>query len=376
MAEHAARDARVSVIIPCYNGESFIGRAIESVLSQTYRHLEVIVVDDGSRDRSEAVVGGFLSDPRVLLRLVGLIHGRKFDIVHSYLRTPGILARLAARGRNRPRIVVSERNTDLGFSLFRIMTERALAHSADALIANAEAVRATVERHVPAWRGCVSIVPNGVGWSQPSEHDLRAASELRREYVSDEEVLLGVVARVDEQKNPHLLMDALERLPSGVLEKVSVVWVGAWTNEALMSEIQNRLETTRLKSRVRFLGEVGHVRSLYLAMDGLLLTSSWEGFPNAVMEGLAHGVPVVSTDVGDVRHLVKDGESGWIVPPSDPEALATAIEGLVACGHEQRESMGAIGSAFVLANYSAEKLVERTMVVYEEVLTRRGGGSP
>jgi len=65
--EHTARDVRVSVIIPCYNGESFIGSAIESVLSQTYPYLEVIVVDDGSRDRSEAVVGGFLSDPRVVL---------------------------------------------------------------------------------------------------------------------------------------------------------------------------------------------------------------------------------------------------------------------------------------------------------------------
>ncbi len=67
MNEHAAKDVHVSVIIPCYNGESFVGSAIESVLSQTYGHLEVVVVDDGSRDGSETVVRGFLSDPRVVL---------------------------------------------------------------------------------------------------------------------------------------------------------------------------------------------------------------------------------------------------------------------------------------------------------------------
>ncbi|MFH1865072.1 MAG: glycosyltransferase [Candidatus Eisenbacteria bacterium] len=67
MGEPDARAPRVSTIIPCYNGERFIGKAIESVLGQTYRDLEVVVVDDGSSDGSLDVVGRYMSDGRVKL---------------------------------------------------------------------------------------------------------------------------------------------------------------------------------------------------------------------------------------------------------------------------------------------------------------------
>jgi glycosyltransferase involved in cell wall biosynthesis len=67
LAERDGSVPRVSVIIPCYNGERFVGDAIESVLDQTYRDLEVVVVDDSSTDGSPAVVRGYLSDGRVNL---------------------------------------------------------------------------------------------------------------------------------------------------------------------------------------------------------------------------------------------------------------------------------------------------------------------
>lgn len=67
MAERDGGAPRISAIIPCYNGERFVGDAIESVLGQSYRDLEVVVVDDGSADGSPAVVSGYLSDDRVKL---------------------------------------------------------------------------------------------------------------------------------------------------------------------------------------------------------------------------------------------------------------------------------------------------------------------
>ena len=113
------------------------------------------------------------------------------------------------------------------------------------------------------------------------------------------------------------------------------------------------------------------IRSVYLALEGLVLSSSWEGCPNAVLEGLAHGRPVISTDVGDVSEIVRPGESGWIVPPGDAKSLSAAIAELVSLPASRRAEMGKAGSAFVLDKYSAERLAERTLSVYRHVLDSR-----
>ena len=67
-----------------------------------------------------------------------------------------------------------------------------------------------------------------------------------------------------------------------------------------------------------FLGAREDVPRILKAADGFVLSSAWEGMPNTVMEAMASGLPVVATDVGDVRELVEDGVSGWVVPPGDP----------------------------------------------------------
>ena len=109
-------------------------------------------------------------------------------------------------------------------------------------------------------------------------------------------------------------------------------------------------------------------RTVYLAIDGLVLPSNREGFPNAVLEALAHGCPVIATDVGDVRLLVDHGKTGWVVPSNDPEALAVAIGEFADTPADMRGRMGEVGSAVVLKDYSVEELVRRTVEVYDRIL--------
>jgi len=83
----------------------------------------------------------------------------------------------------------------------------------------------------------------------------------------------------------------------------------------------------RLGARVRFLGAQPRpvALELFAAGDAVLLTSTWENFPHAVVEGLAAGTPVIATAVGGVAEVVTDGVNGLLVPPGDPHRLAEAI---------------------------------------------------
>jgi glycosyltransferase involved in cell wall biosynthesis len=310
-------------------------------------------------------------DPLVLLRLIRLIRRGGFDVVHSYLRTPGVLARVATSFRRRPVTIVSERNVDIGLSRRNLLLERALANSGDAMIANAEAIRQTVVKHIPEWRDRIHVVPNGIDWSEPTPQDLRGASRFRESMLGGRDLLIGTIARVEIQKNPHLLLDAIELLPADVRDRVRFVWVGAWTDRALVGAVRERLNAGELKGCLQLLEPTDRIRSVYLALDGLVLSSSWEGCPNAVLEGLAHGRPVISTDVGDVSEIVRPGESGWIVPPEDAKPLSAAIVELVSLPASRRAEMGQAGSAFVLDKYSVERLAERTLSVYRHVLDPR-----
>lgn len=315
-------------------------------------------------------------DLGVLVRLRGLLARERFDVLHSYLRTPGVLARVATLGRASPKVVVSHRNVNLGRSATRLVLERLLAPRADAFIANAEAVRDDLETLVPASRGRVYVVPNGILWTEPGDAVVAGAARLRAEWgASDENIILGVVGRVQRQKAPDFLLDALLALPEDVIRRVSVVWVGEPVDRALAAAVQGRLEALDRPLRWRFEAETRAVRSVYLAIDCLVLPSRWEGFPNAVLEALAHGVPVIATDVGDVRAIVEEGETGWIVPPEDVSMLASAIADLSELPASRRVEMGRRGAASVRGRYSVDHLVARTIDVYRRVLGARDEAS-
>ena len=107
----------------------------------------------------------------------------------------------------------------------------------------------------------------------------------------------------------------------------------------------------------------------YAAADVFCLPSWWEAMPLSVLEAMASGLPVVATDVGDVRQLVVDGETGYVVPARDPEQLAAALEKLMT-DPELRRRMGAAGRARAVELYSSSVMARQVSALYAEL--RRG----
>jgi glycosyltransferase involved in cell wall biosynthesis len=268
--------------------------------------------------------------------------------------------------------VVSERSTGLGQSRWRLTLERLLASRAEAFVVNSTAMADEVLSLIPQLRGRLFVVPNGVLWTEPTAEDVARAGSFREKHLGDAELLLLALSRLSREKGPDVLVEALARVADDTRARLRVLWMGACVDAELGREVQTRVEGGPLHGRVVFLPPTEDTTSAYLASDALVLPSRREGLPNVVLEALAHGRPVIASDVGDARLVIDGSGAGWLVPPDDPDALAGALNALVAAGEQRRKEMGVRGSAFVLREFSTERLVERTTAVYSSVLSGRG----
>ena len=130
--------------------------------------------------------------------------------------------------------------------------------------------------------------------------------------------------------------------------------------EALARELE-------LGDRVRFIGWNEDLPRLYATLDLCVLSSLNEGTPVAIIEAMAAGKPVAATAVGGVADVVRDGETGLLVPPRDIEALAGAIVRL-ARDPAERARMGAAGRQCAATRHSAEQLVTNLACLYRSAL--------
>lgn len=223
---------------------------------------------------------------------------------------------------------------------------------------------ASIEQHqalgFPADR-CV-FVPNGV------DCDLnRPKPELRNEVRAELDIeasapLIGMIARYHPQKDPGNLLKALtivkERLPD-----VRLIIAGErfdHENEPVLTAIAE----LDLVDRVQLLGRREDIPRLLAAIDVVALPSAWgEGFPNALGEAAAAGVPSVATDIGDAARVVGDG--GRIVPPRDSEALAAALTGILSLDPDERRQIGEVARQHITSHFELGVIAKRFAALHD-----------
>lgn len=135
------------------------------------------------------------------------------------------------------------------------------------------------------------------------------------------------VNRFIKLKNQLMLIKAFERIMDIYPEYV-VEFYGGDTGDGYLQNVMEYVDNHGLKDKIKFMGQVNHVSDKVRAASCYVITSDEEGLPNSLMEAMAMGVPVISTDFagGGARTLIKDGENGIIVPINDDEALARALQ--------------------------------------------------
>jgi len=369
--------ARIRVLFVVGN---FVVGGAERHLIELWRHLD--------RSRFEVTIacfrreGGFLAEAEALgwpihelrvgariydasglaalARLVRLVRAVRPHVVHGYLFGPNLLGALAGRIGGVPVIVVAKRNLDAFESRRQVRAQRLAHRLATHVTAVSEAVAdSVVALGVP--RARITVIPNGVDATRFAADPPAAAA--RAELGADSAPLVGSVGCLAARKDYATLLEALGRLARRGLDfRVALVGDGPER-----SALEARAAALGLAERVRFLGERERVERLLPGMDVFVLSSREEGIPNALLEAMAAGRPCVATAVGGTPEVLRDGATGWLVPPGSPEALAAALEeALTRPAEAQRRGQAARRA--VREELSIETMVRRHEDFYERAV--------
>lgn len=310
------------------------------------------------------------NDWATLGKLTRLFRERRYDIVHTHTSKAGILGRLAAK-RAGVSIVVHTPHGNIFDGYFspartRLFNqlERRAARWCDRII---ELTPGGIEQHLAIGIGrpdqFVHIF-SGIDFA-PFKTARQRRGEMRAKLgISEGAFVVAAVGRLEPVKGFTYLVASARALCRD-FDHVVFLHAGAGSLEAEL-----RSEAEPLGDAFRFLGWRGDVPEVMAACDALAVPSLNEGMGRVVLEAGAAGIPVVAARVGGLPDVVRDGETGWLVDPKSPEALAAGLERLIR-DPEQARVMGRAGHAHAVPDYSIERMVEKIEALYEELILEK-----
>ena len=211
----------------------------------------------------------------------------------------------------------------------------------------------------------IKVVQNGI-----DTDEYRPDSELRNAFrakmqLALETKVIGIVGRIDPQKDHHAFIEAVSLLPDHQKAEVAIVCFG-FRNEQEIQALREQVKSLGLEQRFIWLKRERSTVSVLNGLDILVSSSIAEGFSNVIAEGLAVGLPCVVTDVGDSKLIVS--EYGCVVPRKDPRALSDGISQML---QDSRLRSGAFSEAarnHIVRRFSIDTLVNNTETTLQRLI--------
>jgi glycosyltransferase involved in cell wall biosynthesis len=297
-------------------------------------------------------------------KLRRLISRFGYDIIHSHTSHAHTLAFLGSWGR-KTRLLVTRR---VDFSIFRHsfirLNDIKYRYMAHYYIAISHKIKDVLVRDgIP--EGRITVVHSGVNpkrFASIKADHLISEFKLRR----SEPVVLNV-AHLAGHKGQEYLVRAIPL----VLAKIPTARFFIVGGGMLMRELSNLAHSLKLNRNLILTGFRNDVGAFYHIADLFVMSSVQEGLGTAVLDAMALGKPVVATHSGGIPEIIEDGETGRLVAPADPAALAEGIIELLT-NAEQAKRMASRGKEVVKRNFSVDAMVDKNIAVYQKVLGSNG----
>jgi glycosyltransferase involved in cell wall biosynthesis len=307
----------------------------------------------------------------ILLPLVRLLRRENIHVIQPFLSPATFFGLSAALLAQVPARVVTERcgvrrDTRLGENLYRFAEDR-LTRFADVAVANSESGREfLVSRGIAAEK--TRVIYNGVNEERVTTSEAEVGALRARLGIEAEAPVIGIVASLTPAKDfPTFLRSVAIVRDSAPSARFLIVGEGP-----LRPELEEMAVRLGLADSVLFVGHQMRVAPFIGGFDVSVLSScDYEGCSNYLLEAMGLGRPVVATDIGGNRELVRHGETGLLVPPRDPGALAAAVLTLL----DDRALASRLADAArerFRARFSVPTMVRQYEQLYEELLRKKG----
>ncbi len=325
------------------------------------------------------------SDYFAYRELKKIIKSYRPDIVHTHAAKPGALGRLAASSEKVPVIVhtfhghVFHSYFNQAKSKFFINTERYLAKRSDAIVAISEQQRKELAvnfKIAPAEK--FRVIPLGFDLDRFRTEQQEKRAKFRREFnLADDEVAVGIIGRLVPVKNHYLFLKAIKHVFSNTSKKVKAFIIGDGETrsdlENVAREVDISFSTEKSAEHIHplvFTSWRSDVDVINAGLDIICLTSFNEGTPVSLIEAQAANKPIVSTRVGGIADVVKEGETALLSNINDTEKFSNDLLVLVE-DEDLRERLGANSHEHVMTHFSYQRLIKDMSNLYHELLNRK-----
>jgi glycosyltransferase involved in cell wall biosynthesis len=295
-------------------------------------------------------------DPFALRRLGKLIADKQPDILHTWLFAANAYGRMAVGSNPVSKVVVSERCVDSWKANWQLWFDRKLAPRTDRLIGNSQAV-ADFYADLGFPRDQLLVIPNGI---EPAKESTRTRQSVCDEFdFPIDSKIIGCVGRLAPQKRVSDLIWSMELLQS-LQPSSRLLIIGEGPQR---KELEDFARNIRLSDVIRFAGHRSDVANILPHMDMFCLASDFEGQSNSLMEAMAHGRPVVVSDIAPNLELVEHEKTGLVVPVGDRPAFTRACNRLIK-EESLADSLGKAGREHIVREHSFEKAIAAHAQLY------------